>query len=166
MTDSLALLPGSTFVSSHDLILAENVRSVPTFLSRLSELSCLLQWTHRPQFHSRNIQFYYFWKACLKSRKILCDTSWAVAAEQSFYVRAKNKVSIFFLGVGERSSYKALFSENVHTGVSLSCPQGLITDPPVGLWVAVLRSQEYSVTAALQHASLRNPSGPGSLCAT
>lgn len=52
-------------------------------------------------------------------------------------MKAKNKVSIFFLGVGERSSQKAFLSENVHTGVSLSSPQRLITDPPAGLWAAV-----------------------------
>lgn len=51
-------------------------------------------------------------------------------------MKAKNKVSIFFLGVGERSSQKAFLSENVHTGVSLSNPQRLITDPPAGLWAA------------------------------
>lgn len=69
----------------------------------------------------------------------------------------KNKVSIFLLGVRERSLYEVSLRGNVHPGVFLSSPQCLITgpaEPAIGLWVATLRSQKYPVTAALQRASL------------
>lgn len=99
--------------------------------------------------------FYYFWKASLRSRTFLRHASWAVAVEWFLLMKAaKNRVSIFSPGVGEKSTCGVFLSENVHTGVSFSSPQCLITDPAVGLWVSALRSQKHPVAAAPQHTSL------------
>lgn len=75
----------------------------------------------------------YFWKASLRGRTFLRHASWAVVVEWLLLMKAaKNRVSIFILGVGERSTYDVFLSENVHTGVSFSSPRCLITDPAVG----------------------------------
>lgn len=77
---SLVLPP---LVSFHDLILAENARSVPTFLSGL-KYRVFSSGRTAPNSKPGIYNFYYFWKACLKSRKCLRETSWEVAVERSF----------------------------------------------------------------------------------
>lgn len=101
--DCRTLLPGSTlarlFPEPH---LTELAHCFPPFLSKLRNCVFSSGWTHGPPFIPGMYNFYYFWKACLRSRKFLCHTSWAVVVEWGPSNGSWEKQGIYFLSGGWR----------------------------------------------------------------